>query len=219
MVEMLEHDGVRHIQLDIKSKSLSAFTRISQLKAQLLKLKPDIVHARSRLPAWMAWLAIRKMPARPAFVTTLHGFNSISFYSSVMLKADRVIAVSRAVYDFWQRHYPDFEVSKTQIIQRGTKLSDYPRNYHPGKAWEQQFRAKYQCDGKLLLTLPGRISAIKGQQQFIELIEKLIQSGHLCHGLIVGDGHAERTKALAEIIQQKGLQHQISLCGHRDDHF
>ena len=65
------------------------------------------MHARSRLPAWLAVAALRGMRKRPHLVTTMHGLKSPGRYSGVMLRGERVICVSAAVRDYVLRHYPD----------------------------------------------------------------------------------------------------------------
>ncbi|MEO6698002.1 MAG: glycosyltransferase, partial [Paraperlucidibaca sp.] len=93
LVAQLEREGSQHITRPIHRKSFASLLQILPLRRLLRELKPDIVHARSRIPAWIAWLALRGMdPAtRPRFVTTVHGLNSVSPYSAIMTKGDAVI--------------------------------------------------------------------------------------------------------------------------------
>ena len=90
MVERLEREGGEHILLDVGSKSLRSLARIGTLRRILSDLDPDIVHARSRVPAWVAWYALRGMHPRPHFVTTVHGLNSPGRWSRIMTRGDRV---------------------------------------------------------------------------------------------------------------------------------
>ena len=97
--EQIEKDGGRHITFDICSKNpFTAPFRMIKLRKLLKELKPDILHARSRVPAWLTYLANKKLYF--PFVTTVHGLNSINKYSEVMTKGDRVIAVSEVVRDY-----------------------------------------------------------------------------------------------------------------------
>ncbi|MBU6418065.1 MAG: glycosyltransferase, partial [Xanthomonadaceae bacterium] len=106
MVERLEREGGEHVTLDIGSKSLRSLARIGPLRRVLSGIDPDIVHARSRVPAWLAWYALRGLHPRPHFVTTVHGLNTPGHWSGVMIRGDRVIAVSQTVHDFLLSHYP-----------------------------------------------------------------------------------------------------------------
>ena len=86
LVEQLVREGSEHITMPVHRKSLTSLFQVRPFRRLLQELKPDIVHARSRVPAWIAWLALRRMsPAsRPRFVTTVHGLNSVSAYSAIM---------------------------------------------------------------------------------------------------------------------------------------
>src|SRR5690606_6665283 len=89
----LRDTGTTHIELPIGRKSLWTLRLAVTLRQLIRQHRPDIVHARSRLPAWLAWWALRGLPVsqRPAFVTTAHGLNSVGRYSAIMARGDRVI--------------------------------------------------------------------------------------------------------------------------------
>ena len=93
LVEPLLAGGSEHIALPVGRKSLLAAPgTVRRLRSELGRLRPDIVHARSRLPAWMAWFALKGLPApRPRFITTVHGLNSPGRYSGIMTRGERVI--------------------------------------------------------------------------------------------------------------------------------
>ena len=95
LVAPLEAAGSEHVALAIGRKSPRAWLAMRALRAKLADWRPDIVHARSRLPAWLGWFALRGLPApRPHFVTTVHGLNSPGRYSGVMVRGERVVCVS-----------------------------------------------------------------------------------------------------------------------------
>jgi hypothetical protein len=108
LVQPLLDSGAEHLTLDIGRKSLLTLRHLPTLRRLFAEVGADIVHARSRLPAWLGLYAIRAMPAaqRPHWVTTVHGLNSPSRYSAVMTSGERVICVSNTVRDYVQRHYP-----------------------------------------------------------------------------------------------------------------
>ena len=86
MVEQLEAEGSEHIRLDIGRKSLTTLARVVPLRRIIKDRKADIVHARSRLPGWLALVALRGLGAH--LVTTMHGLNSPGRYSSIMVRAN-----------------------------------------------------------------------------------------------------------------------------------
>src|SRR5690606_25764937 len=102
LVPRLAESGATHVTLDIGRKSPATLRTVRPLRAWLAREGADIVHARSRLPAWIGWRALRGMPAasRPRFVTTVHGLNSPSRYSAIMTRGERVICVSGTVRDY-----------------------------------------------------------------------------------------------------------------------
>src|SRR5690606_25551325 len=84
----LEVTGAGHVALDIGRKSPLTFRHVPRLRRLFVELQADIVHARSRLPAWIGWKALQRLPrgTRPHFVTTVHGLNSPSRYSAIMAR-------------------------------------------------------------------------------------------------------------------------------------
>jgi len=125
--EQIEKDGGKHIAFDVCSKNpLSAPWRIIKLRKLLRTLNPDILHARSRVPAWLTYLANKRLHI--PFVTTVHGFNSVSSYSAIMTKGDRVICVSEAIKSYIQEYYQT-EEKKITVIPRGIDLEKFnPEN-------------------------------------------------------------------------------------------
>lgn len=107
LVADLEAVGGHHLELEIGRKSLFTLRHVVTLRRLLEQYRPDIVHARSRLPAWIGWLALRGVRGpRPAFVTTVHGLNSVSGYSAILTRGERVICVSGTVRSHVLAHYP-----------------------------------------------------------------------------------------------------------------
>jgi len=102
--EQIEQDGGKHITFDLCSKNpFTAPSRIIKLRKLLKELQADILHVRSRVPAWLTYLANKKSGI--PFVTTVHGFNSVNAYSKIMSMGDKVICVSGAIKSYIQEHY------------------------------------------------------------------------------------------------------------------
>ena len=102
LVEELKKHGSHHLNLPIGKKSLITFLLIPKIIRFIHKNKIDIVHVRSRFPAWIIYIALFFISKnkKPFFVTTVHGFNSISSYSKIMTKGDKVIVVSNFIKSF-----------------------------------------------------------------------------------------------------------------------
>ena len=215
--------GAEHFAWPIGEKNLKTLLLVGKLRSFLREESVDILHVRSRVPAWIAWLAWRGMdPAtRPRFVTTVHGMYSVNRYSRIMTKGERVIAVSNTVRDYILREYPNTEAQRIQVIHRGVEGRDYPYGWKPDPAWQLVFFTQFpQAAGKQLITLPGRITRLKGHEDFVKLISRLKGSGLPVHGLIVGGASSSKQRYLQELrdrIHSMGLDNDISSTGQRDD--
>lgn len=181
LVPTLEACGAEHIALDIGRKSPLTFRHVRRLRALFADVDADIVHARSRLPAWLGWFALRGMPVarRPRFVTTVHGLNSPSRYSAIMTRGERVICVSRTVRDYVLHHYPRTDPATLRVIPRGIDPAAFPLAPWPDRAARARIAAEHPAlagDGPLLL-LPGRGTRLKGHADAIALLAALRTEG------------------------------------------
>ncbi len=221
MVQQLQDEGGEHHSWPIGRKSLTTLGLIPRLRAFLRQQRVDILHARSRLPAWISYLAWRGMPQgqRPRFVTTVHGYNSPGRYSSIMLRGEQVIAVSFAIRDFVLHHYPWLDPKRVVVIPRGVDPDVYPPGFQPDPSWLQQWQTEYpELTGKRLVTLPGRLTRLKGHADFLHLLARLKAQGSEVQGLVVGGAHP---KHLAYVEEIKGMANRlgvhVTFTGHRND--
>ncbi|MDP1680830.1 MAG: glycosyltransferase family 4 protein [Burkholderiales bacterium] len=222
-VAPLVASGAEHFTWPIGKKSLKTLFLVGKLRRFLQEQQVDIIHARSRVPAWIAYLAWRGMnPAtRPRFVTTVHGLYGVNRYSGIMTKGEQVIAVSDTVRGYILREYPDTLPERIQVIYRGVEGKEYPYGWKPDPAWKLAFFSQFpQAAGKQLVTLPGRITRLKGHEDFIELIARLKRRGLSVHGLIVGGASTSKLRYLQKLryrVRSMGLEADISFTGQRDD--
>lgn len=222
LIEPLEACGAEHFTWPVGIKSLKTLGLVRPLRRFLLEHHVDIVHARSRVPAWIGWLAWRGMPAlsRPRFVTTVHGLYGINKYSRVMTYGERVIAVSNTVRDYILSAWPDTPAERITVIPRGVDAQQYPYGYQPDDEWKQRFYQAFPVAGKLLLTLPGRITRLKGHEDFIEIVRRLKKRGLPVYGLIAGGASTSKRRYLQKLryrIHTLGLAADIGFTGQRDD--
>lgn len=223
MVAALARGGSTHINWDIGAKSPWTLRYVPRLRRLMKEQRIDIVHARSRMPAWIAYLAWRGMDAarRPRFVTTVHGLYSVNRYSAVMTKGERIIAVSNTARDYLLENYPQVDPQHIEVIPRGVDPAEFPYGYKPSGDWLAAWYAQFpQLQDKFVLTLPGRLTRLKGHDDFIELIACLKRDGLAVHGLIVGGEDPKRkayARALRERVIAAGLSDTITFTGQRDD--
>jgi len=136
LVDQLVREGSEHITLPVHKKSLFSLFQVRPFRRLLTDINPDIVHARSRVPAWIAWLALRKMDlaTRPRFITTVHGLYSVSPYSAIMTKGERVIVVSETVRNYVLKNYPSCPPERIQLIYRGVDEAEFSYGYQPPRS-------------------------------------------------------------------------------------
>jgi glycosyltransferase involved in cell wall biosynthesis len=203
LLPRLEALGAEHVRLDIGRKSPLVLRHVPTLRRLLRDVDADIVHARSRLPAWLAWFAVRGMrgDARPHFVTTAHGLNSPSRYSAIMTRGERVVCVSETVRAYLLAQYPSTDPSRLVVIPRGIDPAAFPPAAHPdtiARARVATLHPQLGGDGPLLL-LPGRGTRLKGHADAIALLAGLRASGRDARLWMPGALQAGREAYIAEL--------------------
>lgn len=223
MVDALEKEGTQHIAFPVHKKSLSSLLKVRALRRLLLQLDADVIHVRSRIPAWMTWLALKKIPTanRPALISTFHGLYSVSRYSAIMGCGDQVIAISECVRDYICTHYPTVDPERITIIHRGVDTEQFHGGNKPDEPWLKSFYSAHpQLEGRPMILMPGRLTRWKGQLEFIDLIDDLTQRGSECVGAIVGGaqpGKENYEQELRQLVNRRGLQDRVVFLGHRSD--
>lgn len=219
-VHELARIGAIHIDMPIHSKNpLMILKNARKLRRLIGEYQVNIVHARSRAPAWSAWQACKGTDAH--FMTTAHapyntGGRAKHLYNSVMAKGERVIAISNYVANYLRHHYrvPD---SKIRVIHRGIQLERFhPTTVTPERmiALSSEWRIP---DGSNIIMLPGRITRWKGHHVLIEAMALLGRKDLFC--VIIGSdqGRDEYRKELEATIEEKGLGGQVRIVEHCND--
>ncbi len=222
LTQRLAEQGTRHITLPVHRKSLATLLLIKNLRKIFTSEKPDIIHVRSRVPAWIAWLTWKSLPhaTRPRFVSTFHGFYSVNAYSSIMTRGEQIIAVSDSVKQHILKNY-SIDPARITVIHRGISNDFYRPDFQPSDAWLTQWRDQYpQLQGKYCINLPGRISRWKGHEHFCHLIHALLEKNLPVHGTIAGSCHPKKQEFGAELralITSLKLENHITFLGDRTD--
>lgn len=205
LVERLTQLGGTHYQLPIHEKSLPAIASCIPAVVRLIREQGvDVVHARSRVPGWIGYVASRW--AQRPFVTTAHGFYRPHPASRVMAWGRCVIAPSKALGRFLceQFHLPR---ERLRIIQRGVDLDEF--TFQPSPALHM---------GPWRIGLFGRLSAIKGHDVALKACAQLIRLGHAVTLCIAGDTPgASARQSLEALIASLKLQGAVEWLGVRQD--
>jgi glycosyltransferase involved in cell wall biosynthesis len=175
------------------------------------------------MPAWVAWFAWNGLPknARPKLVTTVHGLYSVSKYSQIMCRGEAVIAVSETVRDYIVKNYPDTPESNIHLIYRGVDPTEWPNGFQASTDWQRAFFTDFpQLEGKRLLCLPGRLTRLKGHNDFLDLISALTSEFEDIHAIIVGGEDPKRKEYANELylrVKDLGLEDRVTFTGARKD--
>jgi lipopolysaccharide heptosyltransferase II len=203
LVQQLESAGAKHFRLPVHKKSLfTILTSIPRLVRILQREKVDIVHARSRVPALIAFLACRRTGTN--FLTTCHGYYSRHFFSRIMGWGRLVIVASRVIA--WHM-MEDFGVPKERIrsIPRGVDLEEF--------SFHRRVEDRKDKTGKFTIGVIGRLTPIKGHKYFLQALAKVIRIFPQAQALIVGEASTGKEKYREEL---KILARRLSLQGYVD---
>jgi len=223
LVKNLTATGSEHIQLPVHKKSFLSFFQVKPLVRHIDLIQPDIIHVRSRLPAWLIRYALKKCRYKNKIklISTVHGLYSVNRYSQIMTRADHIIAVSNTVKGYILKNYPEVNENKITVIFRGVDSNKFNPSIKRSKKWLKQWQQDFPTTkDKRILTLPGRVTRLKGHQEFLKLIAKLKSQKISIHGLIVGDIHQSKQSYFEEIKQQikkLDIEEMISFTGLRED--
>ncbi|MXW07223.1 MAG: glycosyltransferase family 4 protein [Gammaproteobacteria bacterium] len=226
LVKELTALGVVHVTKSVGSKSLRAVFGLWELRNYFKTTRPDIVHSRSRLPGWLCFLAIKLLPQeiRPHFVTSVHGLHSVSRYSAIIAKGERIEAVSTTAKRYLLDNYKTVDHERIRLIHRGVDPTKFNSRVEPSSEWLQDWNRwcqEHQSNGAPIVSLVGRISRLKGHHEFLEIIELLHEKSIPAVGLIVGGVSKEHNKLHQElqrkVQESETLRSSVHFLGHRSD--
>jgi lipopolysaccharide heptosyltransferase II len=207
LVKDLEEIKAIHYKLPVHKKSLFTILKMIKKVSEIIKNeKIDVVHARSRVPAWIAFFACRN--TETIFITTCHGYYSEHFFSKVMGWAKSVIVPSNVI----GRHMiEDFLVpyQRIRLIPRSVDLEKFP--FSP---YDKRPKTEF------IVGIIGRITPLKGHIYFLKAISKVIRSLPYLKVWIVGDAPKNKQlykEELQTLCRRLGLSHCVKFLGKRKD--
>lgn len=220
LVNELTSAGGEHFEMNLGRKSPLTLLKARRLRRWLRHQRVDVLHPQSRAPAWVAWFAWRGLPVgnRPAFLTSVHGLHSVSWYSNIVTRGDKIEVVSDVARRYVLNNYPHASEERIVVNPRGVDTKIFRFDYRPDASWCEAWRKMFpQLEGRFVVTLPGRLTRLKGHHDLIEIIAALPER---FHGLIVGGEDPKRVayaRGLREKVKRNGLDERVTFTGHRAD--
>ena len=228
LLKFIKKEKVKVFRLPVQSKNpiLILFNAII-ISLIILIYNINIIHARSRAPAWSCLIAT-KITSRK-FVTTFHGTYNFSnrfkkFYNSVMVRSHLIIAGSNFIFSHINENYGDFFLNKKRkllVISRGIN-ANYFNSQKISLSKIEKFSKKNSIDrDKFIILLPGRLSFWKGQKIFIEALKLLSEqiNNQPFEGIIIGgdQGKSVYKKQLIALVERYRLKKIIKFIDHCDE--
>jgi glycosyltransferase involved in cell wall biosynthesis len=230
MVSQFFNSKVNHIKLPLASKNpFTIYKNSKKIAKIIIQHKVDLVHIRSRAPAWSAYFACKKTGCK--IISTVHGSYSTNLinkqlskwkirYNSVMVKPKFIIAVSNFIKDYIYQNYSaseNLKIKEIKIIHRGVD-TNYFCNSNVGQYRIMQTMEKWDVpEDKHIIMLPGRVTSWKGHEFLINSLTKVKNQNFFC--VIVGslDNHQKFFKKLEQQIINNNLEGKIRIVGEYKD--
>ncbi len=222
MVYELEKNKIGHLTLPLKSKNIFTMLSNANKLAQYIKANNiNLVHARSRAPAWSAYWAAKK--AGVHFVTTFHGTYGLGplgikkLYNRVMTYGERVIAISNHIKNHILKNYPKTEESKIRLIHRCADIEKFSPSAVTQARMINKIKEYNIADDRPVLLLPGRVTRWKGQHLLIEALHLMKNQNYYC--IIAGDaqGRQKYLDYLKKLARKYKLDDRIGFFGRYQD--
>ena len=227
LIKFVNKKKVKLIRLPVQSKNpIIMLLNALIISLIILFFNINVVHARSRAPAWSCLLATKI--TRRKFVTTFHGTYNFKnklkkFYNSVMVRSNLIIAGSNFIFSHIKEKYSDYLSSdkKLLVIFRGIN-TDYFDSSTTLETDEDNLFKSWQIQvGKKIILFPGRLTTWKGQEMFLEALNKVnIHLGHEAFTAVIlgsDQGRDLYKKKLIRLVEQYRLSNQVIFienCNH-----
>ena len=217
LVTALEESGSKHIKFNVASKNpLTIWLNSKKIAKIIQEEKVDIIHARSRAPAWSCFIAAKATGIK--LVTTFHGIYNFhtkvkKFYNSIMTEGNIVIAVSQFVKDHIIKNYK-IDESKVVLIHRGVNHKEFSMEKINAEVL-LKYRTKYNVPPNTpVILLPARMTEWKGHIVLVKALEKIKHLNFYC--IMAGDlaKHPAYVARIKTLINEYKIQNRVQLFGN-----
>jgi glycosyltransferase involved in cell wall biosynthesis len=221
LLKFIKKDKVKVIRLPVHSKNpIIMFINFIIIFFIILIYNIDVVHARSRAPAWSCLWAC--FFSRKKFVTTFHGTYNFSnklklFYNSVMVRSKLIITGSNFIFNHINENYKKYlnpQKKKLMVIFRGINL-EYFNSKNTSEIKANALAQSWNVNkNNFIILLPGRLTRWKGQEMFIEALNLIIKnhSKNNFHAIILGSdqGRNVYSKKISLLVERYRLSRKIT---------
>jgi glycosyltransferase involved in cell wall biosynthesis len=220
MLPALKRTGAQHVALPLDQRTPWRIWRnAAALEALIRQHGVDIVHARSRAPAWSAWLAARRTGV--PFVTTYHGTYNEGvpgkrLYNSVMARGRLVIAISGFIAELIQQRHGT-PPARIRMIPRGVDPSVFDPARVNGDRVPRLIAAWRVTDGQPTIVLPGRLTRWKGQAVLIDALARMRNTDAVVILAGADQGRHRYAAELAAQARRLNVEHRVRIVGNVDD--
>lgn len=221
LVHELNKAEIQHVTLPLKSKNpFTIWGNISKLQKLMEEVGADLVHARSRAPAWSAYKAAKRLDI--PYMTSFHAPYNFKgkmkkYYNSVMARGERVIAVSDFIRTHIEKNY-DTPAEHIRVIQRGIDLGIFSPVNVPSARFIQIAEKWGVAEDKKVIMLPGRLTRWKGQTVLLEALAKIKdRKDVLCVFVGSDQGRSDFRRELDQMVKDLGVEHMVIFADHCDD--
>ncbi len=221
MVHELEKAGIPHLTLPLKSKNIFTMRHNAEKLAQYIKENGiNIVHARSRAPAWSAYWAAKA--ANVHYMTTFHGTYGLGpcgikkLYNRVMTYGEKIIAISNHIKNHILQNYKADE-KNIRLIHRCADIEKFAPAAVTPERMINKIKEYHIAEDKPVLLLPGRITHWKGQHLLLEALHLMKNKDYYC--IITGDaqGRDKYLNSLKELARKYKLENRVGFFGRYSD--
>ncbi len=224
LLKFVKKNKVKIFRLPVHSKNPVVILLNAILLSCLILLKKiNVVHARSRAPAWSCYIAC--FITNTNFVTTFHGTynfknNFKKFYNSIMLRSKLTIAGSNFIFGHINENYSEYlsKKKKLRVIFRGINV-DYFNSKNISILKQEKLKRDWELDSnKFIILMPGRLSKWKGQEKFIEALNILIEDYNQTNfqAILLGSDQGRKVylKKLLSLVERYSLTKKVKFINH-----
>ncbi|MEC7150759.1 MAG: glycosyltransferase family 4 protein [Pseudomonadota bacterium] len=224
LLKFVKKNKVGIFKLPVHSKNpVLIFFNALLLAILIISKKINIVHARSRAPAWSCYLAC--FLTNRVFVTTFHGTYNFKnkfkkFYNSIMLRSRLTIAGSNFIFGHINENYNEYlnKKKKLRVIFRGINI-DYFSQKNISILKQEKLKKEWNLDTeKFTILMPGRLTSWKGQEKFIEALNILIEDYNITNfqAILLGSDQGRKvySKKLHSLVERYSLTKKVKFIEH-----